>query len=143
MVVGSRNDAKPSMSRRTGRISVLRPGRGQLVVDPVEQRLHPRVGDVLGTAELGEQLARGAAELTRTAGSGAGRDECLVDAYLQGVRQLVGDLLAESGSGRLAHVDPQVVVAEIVALSKNFGHGASNGAQPTAGSDRDVGDHGR
>src|SRR6478736_6302498 len=121
MVVGSRNEAKPSMSRRTGRMSVLPPG-GHLVVDAVEQRLHPGVGDVLGTADLGEQLARGAAELARAAGSGAGRDERLVDAYLQGVRQLVGDLLAESGSGQLAHVDPQVVVAEIVALSKNFGH---------------------
>src|SRR5215831_4513743 len=61
----------------------------------------------------------------------------VVQLYLEGVRQLVTDEIAETGTSGLRQDHPEVGVACLLALGDDLVQGAAQGSQPPSPGDRD------
>ena len=105
ILAASRNEANPFISSTIGRIgasssarAVTAGGRGDLVVQPREQRRHPRVLHLLLGAVVGEQLIGAAAHAGRVGAARARRrGELGIDPHLEGVGQHRGRVVAQAG----------------------------------------------
>src|SRR3954452_21170762 len=121
MLTGSRKDAKPSMSRRTGRMGVVSwfaagglrsAAAGEVVVELVEESADAVVLDTGMGAVLREQLCWCLrSHLDCAHPSRARLGEILVDVNLECVRERLEDVLAEPGVGGLLDPHAQVVLA--------------------------------